>query len=192
MGVRVLRAAERSVRPWKNGGGVTREVAACPPDAALEDFGWRVSLADVARGGPFSAFAGVDRIITVVDGPGMELTVDGVPHTLDEPYRPFSFPGDAVTDCRLLGGPIVDFNVMTRRGRATADVRVVRDGFAVRPRSGISVLVIALAGTVAVAQPADTLDRLDAALFSDGDAGDLRVDGVAAVVTVTGGAPTAT
>lgn len=184
-GGRVLRAQDRPATRWKNGGGLTREVAADGSGAGLEDFVWRVSLADVARGGPFSSFAGVDRIITVVDGAGMELNVDGASHTIADAYEPFSFPGDAVTDCRLLSGPIVDLNVMTRRTRATAHVRMAREGFSVVPRTGVLVLVMALAGTVAVEESGVALDRFDAVLFPDRDAGTLRVDGVAAVVTVT-------
>jgi environmental stress-induced protein Ves len=184
-GGRVLRAHDRSVTHWKNGGGLTREVAADASTAGLEDFVWRVSLADIAQSGPFSSFAGVDRIITVVDGAGMELIVDGASHTIADPYEPYSFPGDAVTDCRLLSGPVVDLNVMTRRTRATAHVRVAREGFSVAPRTGVMVLVIALTGTAAVEESDVTLDRFDAVLFSGRDAGTVRVDGVAAVVTVT-------
>ncbi|MFE5119078.1 HutD family protein [Streptomyces sp. NPDC056669] len=184
-GSQVLRSHDRPVSRWKNGGGLTREVAADASGAGMEDFVWRVSLADIARSGPFSSFAGVDRIITLVDGAGMELIVDGVPHTIADAYKPFSFRGDAVTDCRLLSGPAVDLNVMTRRTRATAHVRMAREGFSVVPRTGVLVLVIALTGTVGVEESDVTLDRFDAVLFSDRDAGALRVDGVAAVVTVT-------
>ncbi|MFJ9577104.1 HutD family protein [Streptomyces sp. NPDC101191] len=182
---RLLRARDRAATRWRNGGGVTREVAAGPADAGLEDFAWRVSLADVAVGGPFSSFPGVDRIITVVEGPGMELTVDGVTHTVDVPYEPFSFSGDAVTDCRLPGGPLVDFNVMTRRAVATAEVRVTREAFSVVPRSGAVTLVIALTGTATVAGSGVTLDRFDAVLFSDAEAAAVQVDGVTAAVTIT-------
>ncbi|WP_406859393.1 HutD family protein [Streptomyces sp. HUAS MG47] len=182
---RLLRAHDRPATPWRNGGGVTREVAAGPADAGLEDFVWRVSLADVAAGGPFSSFPGVDRIITVVDGPGMELTVDGVPHTVDALYEPFAFPGDADTDCRLLGGPLVDFNVMTRRTAATARVRVTREGFSVAPQGGAVTLVIALAGTATVAESGATLDRFDAVLFSGPGSGTVHVTGVTAAVTIT-------
>ncbi|WP_344323995.1 HutD family protein, partial [Kitasatospora putterlickiae] len=53
--VRFLRAAERPATAWRNGGGVTREVAGHPVGSGLDDFRWRVSLADVASAGPFSA-----------------------------------------------------------------------------------------------------------------------------------------
>lgn len=67
---------------------MTSEVDACPEGAGLHDFVWRVSVADVAHGGPFSAFEGVERIITVVGGPDMALTVDEVSHVMDAPHEP--------------------------------------------------------------------------------------------------------
>lgn len=159
-----LRAADRPATAWKNGGGVTREIAAGPSGAALDDFAWRISLADVAEGGPFSSFSGIDRVITVVEGKGMELTVDGAVELVDRPFLPFAFPGDAQTDCRLLDGPIRDFNVMTRRGRASAEVRFVHgDQPLPRAGAGLTVLVLALDGRVGVGGA--ELDRYDAVLF---------------------------
>ncbi|QTZ94069.1 HutD/Ves family protein [Streptomyces auratus] len=123
--MRILRAAGRAAAPWSNGGGVTREIAVHPPGAGWDGFAWRVSLADVTRDGPYSPLPGVRRILTVVDGAGLELTVDGTPWLLPGRYRPFAFPGDATTVSRLLDGPVVNLNVMLREGRAAATVEVV-------------------------------------------------------------------
>ncbi|KRA57281.1 hypothetical protein ASD89_06235 [Caulobacter sp. Root656] len=119
--MRILRAADRVATPWRNGGGVTREVAAWPPDAGLDAFDWRISLADVAADGPFSAFPGVDRVLTVIVGDGLVLEIDGRPVSL-EPGEPLAFPGEAVVEARLTAGPIRDLNVMVRRGVWTARV----------------------------------------------------------------------
>lgn len=73
--VRILRAAGRAAAVWKNGGGVTREIAVFPEGAGMDDFVWRASLAEVAADGPFSAFPGIDRTITLAEGAGMDLTV---------------------------------------------------------------------------------------------------------------------
>ncbi|WP_037604773.1 HutD/Ves family protein [Streptacidiphilus rugosus] len=175
--IQVLRAADRVASPWKNGGGVTREVASSPSGEAGFDFDWRVSLADVASGGPFSSFPGVDRIITVVDGDGMALTVDGVETVVSERYRPFAFPGDAATDCRLLGGALVDFNVMTRRGALSAEVIIVTARTPLRGKA----LAILFEGTATLA--GTTLAPLDAALIASGTDVTLDVEGVACVVT---------
>ncbi|MFC8350135.1 HutD family protein [Streptomyces sp. NPDC057280] len=184
MALQVLRAQDRTPAPWKNGGGVTSEVAARPEGAGTGDFVWRVSIADVARSGPFSVFEDVDRIITVVDGPGMTLTVDGTSHEIAAPYEPFAFRGDSETECELLGGPIVDFNVMVRRADATADVRIMRDRFTVRPEAGTCVLAVVLRGLATLGKESIRLGRLDAVLFAEGDADDVDVDGVLALVTV--------
>jgi environmental stress-induced protein Ves len=58
---------------WKNGGGVTREIAT----AQLKDaFLWRLSMADVSKDGAFSDFAGFMRILTVIKGSGVALIHD--------------------------------------------------------------------------------------------------------------------
>ena len=120
MRLQVLRAAGRIAAPWKNGGGTTSEVAAFPPGAALGEFDWRVSVAEVAASGPFSAFPGVDRTLTVLSGDGLELRIaENDPTTLGETSAPFSFPGDVSVMAPLQRGPIPDLNAMTRRDRWT-------------------------------------------------------------------------
>lgn len=91
--VRILRAADRTATVWKNGGGVTREIAVWPEGAGMDDFGWRVSLAEVAADGPFSAFPGIGRTLTLAEGAGMDLTVGGVRRLVDERFAPQDFPG---------------------------------------------------------------------------------------------------
>ncbi|MFD8753999.1 HutD family protein [Kitasatospora sp. NPDC059577] len=180
----VLRASERPATAWLNGGGVTREVAGFPAGAGLDRFDWRVSLADVASAGPFSPFPGIDRVITLVEGAGMALTVDGVEQLVDAPYRPFPFSGDATTDCRLVAGPVVDFNVMTRRGRVEATVDLATAPAVVEVRSGSTSLLVCLAGSAVVGgAEAVELARYDAALLDAAGTYELRPDGVTAVIT---------
>lgn len=111
-----LPAANRIAQPWKNGAGVTREVAAFPPRSGLESFDWRVSIAEVTEDGPFSLFPGVDRTLIVLSGEGVALEVAGRSSRLRPGEAPYSFPGDQPTGCALLGGPVTDLNIMTRRG----------------------------------------------------------------------------
>lgn len=118
--------------PWKNGGGTTREIAAWPPAAGLDAFDWRLSIADVAADGPFSAFPGIDRQIVLLDGDGVRLRArDGsFDHRLAAVGEPFAFAGEATVDATLLGGPTRDFNVMTRRGHCRASVASTGDEIA--------------------------------------------------------------
>ena len=115
--MQILRRSAFRTMPWKNGGGETTEIVVSPAGASMEEFDWRVSMARVASDGPFSIFRGIDRSLTVLDGDGLILRVEGQDETCLTPTSPpFEFSGDAHTDSRLLGGPVHDLNVMTRRG----------------------------------------------------------------------------
>lgn len=182
MTVRVLPAAGRGAVPWKNGGGVTREIVVRPEGADMGDFEWRVSLADVGSDGPYSAFADVDRILTMVEGEGMNLTVGGEHRRVDTRFVPQRFPGDLPTDCRLIGGPVVNLNVMWHRGAAappTVTVAVPRRSLALP--AGPAVLIVALDGTAEAAGA--TLGRYDAVLLTDEEA-TLHTTGHTAVITL--------
>ncbi|WP_405977241.1 HutD family protein [Streptomyces sp. NBC_00158] len=185
--IRILRAAERTAAPWKNGGGVTREIAARPEDAGTADFAWRVSLAEVESDGPFSRFPGVDRILTLAEGAGMDLTVGGARHLVDERYAPQHFPGDRPTDCRLLGGPVVNFNVMYHRDRVRARCSVVRGELALAALPDETLLVVALEGPATLHRPGledarTELGRYDAVLLRQFPACVVRTGGRVAVV----------
>ncbi len=115
------------VSPWKNGGGSTREIVCRPEAAGMDGFDWRVSIATIAQAGPFSSFAGVDRVIMLLGGDGVRLrSASGIDHRLDRHHAPFAFAGDEALDCTLLGGTSTDFNVMTRRGALRAEVSVLQ------------------------------------------------------------------
>lgn len=113
----IIRFAELKNEPWRNGGGVTRELASHPKAASAQDgaWDWRVSIADVGKAGDFSAFPGMERVLTVIDGELLLLTVDGAEHPLEK-YRPFRFSGEAHTNGALPTGDIRDLNVITRTG----------------------------------------------------------------------------
>lgn len=125
MSGRILREDELQPRPWRNGLGVTREIALCPPGADTDDFLWRASVADVVGAAPFSLFPGVERIIVLIDGAGFRMTLDGArTHALTTPFAPFAFDGETAVEVQLVGGATRDFNLMTRRGRAEGHLDV--------------------------------------------------------------------
>ncbi|UUY10272.1 HutD family protein [Pseudomonas sp. J452] len=101
--------------PWKNGGGITCELAIAPAGAGLEDFAWRISCAQIASGGPFSRFAGVDRSLALLEGAGLDLRLNGQPRQLRPGDPPLIFAGEDEVSAELLDGPVGDFNLMTRR-----------------------------------------------------------------------------
>ena len=115
--IRIQRAAGRAEAPWKNGGGVTRKVAASPPDAGSSDFDWRISIASVSRGGPFSVFPGVDRELAVLEG-ALRLSIEGRAEISVRPGSPpVRFAGDVPCSGEPHDVPVTDLNVMTRRGK---------------------------------------------------------------------------
>jgi environmental stress-induced protein Ves len=123
----LLRGVDLMAAPWKNGGGVTREVAAFPEGAGLDAFVWRVSIADVAQAGPFSRFAGIDRTLVLLSGAGMLLDEEqGPTHKLTQPLDSARFAGETAIDARLVDGATRDFNLMVRRGAATGELEVWR------------------------------------------------------------------
>ncbi|CAI0727404.1 HutD family protein [Serratia ficaria] len=143
MSLHLFDFAELPVSPWRNGGGETREIACWPPGA--QDFDWRASIATIAQDGPFSAFAGIDRSITLLEGDGVHLFSAGrIDHALAQVGEPFAFSGDVALDARLLGGGSRDFNIMTRRGRHAAGVR--RINAAVALPAGHAGVLYALSG----------------------------------------------
>jgi hypothetical protein len=106
--------------PWKNGGGLTRELltlpAATPGSATQPDWAMRLSVAEVTQGGPFSRFDGITRWFAVLQGDGVVLDVAGHRHKLNPSNGPLCFDGGAATDCQLIGGATQDFNLMVRGG----------------------------------------------------------------------------
>ena len=117
MSIRIQRFDKHLKMPWKNGLGITREVISRPASDGSGGFDWRISLATVGTSGPFSVFAEIDRTIVVLQGDGMQLTVDGrqeSPLLVGSP--PFAFSGDAEVQADCLGGETLDLNVMSRRG----------------------------------------------------------------------------
>jgi len=113
----ILVTASRTVPvPWKNGGGVTRELLRLP--AGGDDWTLRVSLADVAADGPFSAFPGITRWFVVLEGAGVRLRFADRTVDVRRGDAPLRFDGAEPPDCSLLDGPTRDLNVMVRADRA--------------------------------------------------------------------------
>lgn len=161
MPVTAVRWSDLVATPWRNGGGITREVAVSP--AGDVPFDWRVSIADIEADGTFSAFPGVRRTITCLTGTGMTLELDGVTETVRR-SEPFTFAGDTATECRLVHGPTRNLNVMTRPGRADATV-VTTDGGEISIGDRETIVVVATE-TLTVTEPAITLRHLDSLILT--------------------------
>jgi len=123
--VLIIRSADLVARPWKNGQGVTWEIAIDPPGSGLDDFRWRISRARIDTDGPFSLFPGCERWITCVEGAGFALHFeDGVKLPVP-PLMPVRFSGDRPAMCRLAAGACTDINVIARRDRVRVEIALV-------------------------------------------------------------------
>ncbi|MBD9601859.1 HutD family protein [Pseudomonas sp. PDM10] len=184
--VKVLRAKDYPRMPWKNGGGSTEEITR-DGGAGLEGFGWRLSIADIGESGGFSTFAGYERVITVLQGDGMTLRVDGQDTRPLLPLEPFAFSGESQVSCTLLGGPIRDFNLIYAPQRYSARLQWL-DGEQRFFSSAGSVLVFSVTDEleVKVGNSASQLGRHDC-LQLDGNAGLLEVssNGPCCVIELT-------
>ena len=104
----IIRWSELVEQPWRNGGGITREICARHRGA---DLLWRLSMADVASDGPFSDFSGLMRVLTVIEGGAMALTTP-TGELLAQPRVPVCFDGGWPVQSRLCDGPLRDLNLM--------------------------------------------------------------------------------
>ena len=121
----LLREAEYITVPWKNGGGLTREILKVPPDTTA--FDWRLSLATIEQPGPFSTFEDYDRTLVLVRGAGVELDFGTYGRAvLRTPGQLAAFDGGWATSCTLLDGPSSDLNLIVSKTRAEARARLVR------------------------------------------------------------------
>ena len=148
--LRIIRSADYTTRPWKNGGGTTRDIVVSPPGASLDDFDWRLSLAHVEQDGPFSRFENVDRTLVLLDG-AMTLhdRNDCIELVRNEPAI---FAGEREIEATLAGGSTLDFNVMTRRGRKRHVVRCQRfsERTSIEAPTGRTIALFVLEGTLIV------------------------------------------
>ena len=116
MHIQLIPANEYQRTRWKNGLGWTREITRHP--AQSDQWDWRLSIAEVDKDGPFSAFENVDRELVLLSGEGMNLKfADGESVTLPPPHDSLRFAGERELTAELISGPTQDFNVMWQRDR---------------------------------------------------------------------------
>lgn len=110
--IQYLTFSDYRAMPWKNGQGTTFELAR---DAGenLQQFLWRVSMADVSQDGPFSFFPARQRMLSILDGEGVILHFPqtGAQQRLSK-QSVYAFSGELEIQSELIAGPIRDFNLI--------------------------------------------------------------------------------
>jgi uncharacterized protein len=146
-------------QPWRNGGGLTRELLSWP---GRDGWALRISVADIRADGPFSVFPGVDRWFAVLQGSGVLLALPGGGRTVEAEAAPLHFRGEAAPHCTLLAGPTRDLNLMIRRDAGRGTMQRVMPGEAFAPRSAFR----AVFATEACMLQADGSDALRLPAFA--------------------------
>ena len=170
---RLLPQAAFRAMPWRNGGGTTWEIAQGffgPGESGGEGGGegwhWRLSRAEIGEDGPFSVFPHIDRVLTVIDGAGISLRLDGgAPRTLytGDDIR---FAGEVSVGCILVDGPTRDLNLMVDRRAA----RFRTDGPMIATEGAVLLLYAFEDVVVAMGQERMTVLAGDAAVGEGGSA----------------------
>lgn len=116
-------------------GWATTELFVHPKGTTREACVARVSTATGTASGPFSPLPGLDRQLLLLSG-SVKLTHTNpggkqICFLSRDPKKPFEslgkphpFSGDDQTACEIMERPAIDFNVMVRRGAATAAIEV--------------------------------------------------------------------
>ncbi|MCA3572803.1 MAG: HutD family protein [Aestuariivirga sp.] len=160
--MKIIRKEEYREGRWRNGMGVSWDIAA--DVASGDDFGWRFALARIDADVPFSAYPGVDRVFTLIEGGGLALDLEGGPTlVVDRLHVPHPFPGDVAVRCRLRAGPCRALNLFTRRDSWSATADVLSSGAEIAHDGPI--LLFALSGAADVNGAA--LGQGDAAVVAD-------------------------
>ena len=170
----LLPAKARTARPWRNGGGLTREIAVFPFGADGENFLWRASIATIAEAGPFSAWPGIDRMLLVLEGQ-LAVSVDGGDEALlDTRSPPFGFAGEKAIAARPVGSVCLALNFMARRGLTR--MQLVRCRPEYPPTAQQTLLLATKSTTVRLNERVVHLTEHDALLLGPTGSGQLQVD----------------
>lgn len=122
--IKLHKQNDYKIMPWKNGLGVTTEIAIHPADANFpqDDFLWRFSSAKVQAQNNFSNFNGCDRVLAVVKGEGLILNGE-----LLKPLTPLCFSGITPINCELISGEVIDLGVIYKKEKF--DVKMTAQAF---------------------------------------------------------------
>ena len=104
--------------PWKNGGGTT-------VDIAFSGDVWRFGRTPIVQPGPFSDYAGFDRVQVLVSGSGLVLETPQGEIDVRQPFRPVRFAGETPIVSRLEAGPVEVVNLIGARAQVKIDIAVL-------------------------------------------------------------------
>lgn len=121
MSAHLLKPQDYRRTSWKNGGGITTDIA---HDGEL----WRFSRTPITASGPFSDYAGFDRMQMLVAGHGLVLETPDGEIDVRVPFKPVRFAGELAITSRLEAGPVEVLNLLGDRSKVMLDLAVLEAG----------------------------------------------------------------
>ena len=160
----VMRYADLSRQPWRNGRGVTRQLS--PAESPEPGVPWRLSIAEILDSARFSVFPGVDRQLLLAQGDRLVLLINGLRRVVTT-GDVASFAGEARVE--VLESPATTvqvLNLMTPRASLRGDLlRRELDGPVTLTPSSHAAVVVLSGSLVVPGQP--PLTALDAVFTGD-------------------------
>ncbi len=118
-------------KPWKNGKGVTSQIAISPSHSRfpIDPFRWRISMASIDADSEFSTFPGYQRVLVVWKGAGLYLNDQEL-----KPLQVFHFDGKDGLYARLKAGLVQDLGVIYRSEEVQVELAIhpIRSGQSIR------------------------------------------------------------
>ncbi|MDP1840786.1 MAG: HutD family protein [Reyranella sp.] len=133
MTVTLLDPTQYITTPWKNGGGVT-------VDIAVEGNVWRLGRTPIVAAGPFSDYSGFHRVQEQVAGRGLVLKTPTGEIDVRQPFRPVRFAGETPIVSRLESGPVEVVNLIGNRAKVRIDIVVLDEGRSLRLGPGTHIV----------------------------------------------------
>ncbi len=148
-GIRLTRLDPAGYRhtPWKNGGGITIDIAeSLLPGFApgsWEGMVWRFGRTAIVTAGPFSDLSGFDRQQVLVAGSGLVLETPDGEIDVRQPFKPVRFAGETSIVSRLEAGPVEVVNLLGDRSRVSTDLSCLAAGATNSRPAGIHIIYAA-------------------------------------------------
>ncbi|POR46812.1 HutD/Ves family protein [Bosea psychrotolerans] len=118
--------------PWKNGGGVTIDIADAYREGATpgswDGMIWRFGRTSIVAPGPFSDLTGYERLQLVIAGSGLVLETPAGEIDLRSPFKPARYDGGTPIISRLENGPVEVVNLIADRALCEIDLIVAMAG----------------------------------------------------------------
>lgn len=119
--------------PWKNGGGVSVDIAVGADEV------WRFGRTPITTAGPFSDYTGFDRLQVLVAGRGLVLQTPDGEIDVRRPFQPVRFAGETPIVSRLEAGAVEVVNLIGDRSRVKLDLCILDQGHSRRLGAGLHI-----------------------------------------------------